>query len=114
MPGKLSMNYRVKTIPNFDKALKRLAKKYASLKLEYISLLDSLEVEPKQGVSLGNNCYKIRLSIASKNKGKSGGARVVTYVLVRDKTVFLLDIFDKSEQENIGGKELLDLIKEIK
>jgi hypothetical protein len=108
------MNYKVKTITHFDKALKRLSKKYASLKQEYIALLDSLEVEPQQGINLGNNCYKIRLSIASKNKGKSGGARVITHILVRGKTVFLLDIFDKSEQDNISDKELLALIKEIK
>ncbi len=114
MPENSSMNYKVKTIPNFDKALKRLVKKYASLKHEYIALLDSLEVQPQQGVNLGNNCYKIRLAIASKNKGKGGGARIVTHILVRDKTVFLLDIFDKSEHENINDKELLALIKEIK
>ena len=114
MPENLSMNYEVKTIPDFDKALKRLVKKYSSLKREYIALLDSLEVEPKQGVKLGNNCYKIRVSIASKKKGKSGGARVITHILIRDKTVFLPDIFDKSEQENIDDKELLALIKEIK
>jgi hypothetical protein len=114
MRGSLSMSYKVKTIPNFDRALKRLSKKYASLKGEYIALLDSLEVEPKQGVNLGNNCYKIRLAIASKNKGKSGGARIITHVLIRDKTVFLLDIFDKSEQDNISDKELVALIKGIK
>lgn len=108
------MNYKVKTIPNFDKALKHLAKKYVSLKLEYIALLDNLEVEPKQGINLGNICYKIRVVIASKNKGKSGGATVITHILIRDKTVFLLDTFDKSEQENIDDKELLALIKEIK
>jgi hypothetical protein len=71
-------------------------------------------VEPKQGVNLGNNCYKIRLAIASKNKGKSGGARIITHVLIRDKTVFLLDIFDKSEQDNISDKELMALIKGFK
>jgi len=113
MPENSLMNYKVKTIPNFDKALKRLAKKYASLKSEYIALLYSLESDPQQGISLGNNCYKIRLAIASKNKGKSGGARVITHVLIRNKTVFLLDIFDKSEQESIRDKELMMLIKEI-
>ena len=113
MQGNLSMNYKVKTIPNFDKALKRLVKKYTSLKKEYIDLLDSLEITPTQGTNLGNNCYKIRIAIASKGKGKSGGARVITYVLVTDKTVFLLDIFDKSEQSNITDKDLLALIKGI-
>jgi len=96
------------------KALKRLVKKYASLKQEYIALLDSLEVEPQQGTNLGNNCYKVRLAIAAKGKGKSGVARVITYILVTDKTVFLLDIFDNSEQDNISDKELLLLIKDIK
>lgn len=58
MPENLSMNYKIKTIPNFDKALKRLVKKYALLKREYIALPDSLEEEPKQGVNLGNTrCY---------------------------------------------------------
>ena len=108
------MNYKLKTIPNFDKALKRLVKKYPSLKAEYIALLDSLEVQPQQGKNLGNNCYKVRLAIASKGKGKRGGARIIIYVLVTDKTVFLLDIFDKSEQDNISDKELLLLINEIK
>jgi len=107
------MSYKIKTIPNFDKALKRLAKKFSSLKAEYIALLDSLEVEPEQGTPLGNNCYKIRLAIASKGKGKSGGTRVIIHVLITDKVVFLLDIYDKSEQPNISDKELGELLKWI-
>jgi mRNA-degrading endonuclease RelE of RelBE toxin-antitoxin system len=104
------MNYRVKTIPNFDKALKRLTKKYPSLKMEYVDLLNSLELNPMQGVLIGTNCYKIRLAIASKGKGKSGGARVITYVILENVTVILLDIFDKSEQDNITDSDLNELI----
>lgn len=107
------MNYKVKTIPKFEKELKRLAKKYHSLKKEYIELVQSLKAHPEQGTSLGNNCYKIRLSIASKQKGKSGGARVITYVQVLETTIYLLTIFDKSEQENILDKELAALLKYI-
>lgn len=114
MPGSLSMNYKVKTIANFDKALKRLAKKYPLLKTEYTALLDSLEANPEQGTAIGNNCFKIRIAIASKGKGKSGGSRVITHVLVEGTTVFLLDIYDKSEQSNISDKELTQLLKEIK
>ena len=69
-------------------------------------LLDSLEVNPKQGIPLGKDCYKIRLAIASKGKGKSGGARVITCVKVVKQTVYLLSIFDKSEFENISDEEL--------
>lgn len=114
MQESLSMNYSIKTISGFDKALKRLAKKYPSLKAEYIFLLDSLEINPKQGTPLGNNCFKIRMSIASKGKGKSGGARVITHILIEGSTVFLLDIYDKSEQSNISDKELEQLLREIK
>ena len=114
MQGTSSMNYKIKTIPNFEKALKRLAKKYPSLKTEYIALIDSLETNPEQGTAIGNNCFKIRMAIASKGKGKSGGARVITYVLVEGATVFLLDMYDKSEQSTITDKELLQLLIEIK
>lgn len=107
------MSYKIKIIPNFEKELKRLAKKYPSLKTEYIDLVNSLKREPKQGKAIGNGCYKIRLAIASKGKGKSGGARVITYVQVVDTSVFLLSIYDKSEKENIPDKELLELLKWI-
>jgi mRNA-degrading endonuclease RelE of RelBE toxin-antitoxin system len=107
------MNYKVKFIPKFEKELKRLAKKYPSLKNEYIFLVQSLKIEPEQGISLGNNCYKIRIAIASKGKGKSGGTRVITYVQVRDELVYLLTIFDKSDKENIPDKELQLLLKWI-
>jgi hypothetical protein len=59
------------------------------------------------------NCYKIRMSITSKGKGKSGGARVITYVVTPDETIFLLSIYDKSEQVSISNKELTDLIESI-
>lgn len=107
------MSYKVRTIPNFDKSLKRLVKKYPSLKIEFIELLDSLEEEPEQGTPIGNHCFKIRIAIASKGKGKSGGARVIIHVVIKDKIVFLLDIYDKSEQANISEKELAELLKMI-
>ena len=107
------MSYKIKAIPKFEKELKRLAKKYPSLKAEYIELVQSLKQEPEQGTPLGNNCYKIRLAIASKGKGKSGGSRVITYVQVLQTTVYLLTIFDKSEKENIPDKELEALLEEI-
>lgn len=107
------MNYNVLTIPPFDKQLKRLARKYPSLKEEYEQLIDSLEFEPGQGTELGNNCFKIRISIASKVKGKSGGARVITTIVVTEKTVYLLSIYDKSEKQSLTNKELKELLKFI-
>ena len=76
------MNYNVSSIPLFDKQAKRLAKKYPSLKCELTELFETLASEPQQGEALGNNFFKIRLAIASKGKGKSGGARIITFIKV--------------------------------
>jgi len=65
------------------------------------------------GTPLGHECYKIRLAIASKGKGKSGGARVITYLQVLKNSIFLLSIYDKSEKENITDKELQEILKNI-
>ncbi len=69
-----------------------MLKKFASLARDIEKLIDSLKVEPKQGTSLGKGCYKIRMAITSKGRGKRGGARVITYVRVVEETVFLLSI----------------------
>jgi hypothetical protein len=107
------MNYNVSTIPLFDKQAKRLAKKYPSLKADLAELFESLANNPQQGVALANNFYKIRLGISSKGKGKSGGARVITYVKVTQTAVFLASIFDKSEKSTITEKELKDIFDVI-
>ena len=107
------MKYNVLTIPPFDRQLKRLAKKFPSLKAEYAALVEGLEENPETGTSLGNNCFKIRLKIASKGRGKSGGARVITHIYIENKTVFLLAIYDKNEQTDISDRELKELLAEI-
>jgi mRNA-degrading endonuclease RelE of RelBE toxin-antitoxin system len=107
------MSYNVLPIPPFDRQLKRLSKKYPSLKQEYFELIESLEENPEQGINLGNNCYKIRVAIQSKGKGKSGGARVITNFVIAEETVYLLSIYDKSDKENLTDKELDDLLKYV-
>lgn len=108
------MSYNISTIPLFDKQAKRLAKKYPSLKKDLEELLKELVINPELGIALGNNFYKIRLAISSKGKGKSGGARVITYVKIIATTVFLTSIYDKSEKESITEKELEEIFKLIR
>ncbi len=107
------MSFNVKTISVFERQAKRLVKKFPSLKKEILELIKELKEEPEKGTSIGHNCYKIRLSIASKGKGKSGGARVITHVVFKDDTVYLLSIYDKSDIENLTDKEILEFIKLI-
>ena len=78
------MSYNVKLADNFKKEAKKLLKKYVSLKKELAELFLELEINPSKGTPLGNNIYKIRLAITSKNKGKSGGARLISFVKVVD------------------------------
>lgn len=107
------MSYSVSSIPLFDKQAKRLAKKYPSLKNDLTSLIEKLTDNPEQGIALGNSFYKIRLGVASKGKGKSGGARVITYVKITQNRVYLTSIYDKSEKSSISDKELIQIFKQI-
>lgn len=70
------------------------------------ALITTLSETPEQGVALGNGFYKIRLSIASKGKGKVRGCQGITYVKVIASTVYLSSIFDKGEKDTIDTKEL--------
>jgi mRNA-degrading endonuclease RelE of RelBE toxin-antitoxin system len=107
------MKFSIKTIPTFSRELKLLARKYHSLRTEFEELLDELEVNPHSGTPIGKDCYKIRLVISSKGKGKSGGARVITCVRVIRNTVYLLAIFDKSDFDNIEEKDLISRLNEL-
>jgi mRNA-degrading endonuclease RelE of RelBE toxin-antitoxin system len=107
------MNFKTEATPNFARELKPLAKKYPSLKKEIRELAKKLQQDPASGIPLGKNCYKIRLGIASKGKGKSGGARIITYVVIDKETVFLVSIYDKSEQGDIDETDLQNILKHL-
>jgi len=105
------MSFSIYATYFFDKELKKLTKKHPSVKNDYKNLVDSLKEEPKQGEPLGKDCYKIRMAISSKAKGKSGGSRVISCVKIIAESVFLLSIFDKGDKESISDKELDRLLK---
>lgn len=105
------MIFNIVVTSSFKKQSKRLAKKYHSLKNDLAILIDLLEKDPKQGSPLGKDCYKIRISITSKSKGKRGSSLVITCVKIINKKVYLLSIFDKSDKENIANKELDNLLR---
>jgi mRNA-degrading endonuclease RelE of RelBE toxin-antitoxin system len=107
------MSFEIEITKRFEKELKKLCKKYTSLKSEYNELIEKLAYDPKTGTALGNNCFKIRISISSKQKGKSGGARVITHFFIEANTVYLLSIYDKSEKSTISQKEINQILKSI-
>lgn len=107
------MSYSIIPTGRFKKEFKRLVKKFPSLKRELQDLGSYLQNNPKAGAPLGKNIFKIRVSIKSKGKGKSGGARVITYVINETSEVYLLTIYDKSEMNNIDDKTLEQIIKSL-
>jgi mRNA-degrading endonuclease RelE of RelBE toxin-antitoxin system len=107
------MNFSVIPSEKFKKEAKRLIKKFPSLKQELTDLNAILEKAPETGTSLGSDTYKIRIAIKSKGKGKSGGARVITYVVTNNKEVYLLTIYDKSEFESVDDKMLKNIIDSL-
>jgi hypothetical protein len=76
-------------------------------------LKETLRANPLTGTPLGNDCFKVRFVITSKGKGKSGGGRLITCVKIVEDTIYLLTMYDKSEQENVTDKELAALLKSL-
>lgn len=112
------MSSKVVVTPNFQREAKKLKKKYHSLKKELNELVESLEKDPLQGTLISENVYKIRLSIKSKGKGKSAGARIITYLHIEEtedneQVVYLISIYDKSDYENISDNFIRQMIDEI-
>ncbi len=98
----------------FINKVKPLSKKFHTLQKSLEQLEADLIKNPYSGSHYGSKIYKVRLADPSKGKGKSGGFRVVTYVVETkpDSTkIFLVTIFDKSEEETIKKPEVLDIIK---
>jgi len=103
------MNYSIATTDDFEQNFKRLFKKYHSLKSDLKGFVKELKDNPTMGDNLGDSIRKVRLAIASKNKGKSGGARIITCNVLIDKTnatIYLLTIYDKGEQTNISVRKI--------
>jgi mRNA-degrading endonuclease RelE of RelBE toxin-antitoxin system len=110
---KVSFDY----LSEFERGAKALRKKYPSFESDYDIFLNELESNPFGGESLGQHTYKNRMAIASKGKGKSGGARVITYNIEKKSEdeilITLMTIYDKSEISNISDAYLRSLVSQI-
>lgn len=108
------MNVKIEPLPTFKREAKRLNKHYASFADDYEKLIAELENNPHLGTDLGGGLRKIRMAITSKGKGKSGGARVISFtvvVAVEETEINLLYIYDKAERSSISKKEIEELLR---
>lgn len=108
------MENRIVTLPIFDARYKRFSKKFPSLNRELLELKKTLLENPKSGILITENTYKIRLASSDKNSGKSGGFRIITYLIDEKEDgieINLMLIYDKSEESSITKSEIIKIIK---
>ena len=106
------MPIKVISTVDFIKDLKDIAKKHKGISSDILKLSKELKKDPTKGTDLGHNVYKIRLAISGTNKGKSGGARVITYVVVSDEVVYLAEIYLKSEHDTVDRDSVIQRLRE--
>lgn len=107
------MPNKIVVCDSFQKQAKKLSKRYKSLPSDIQKIVEKLKLDARLGTPLGGGAYKIRVAISSKNKGKSSGARIISYAYVEKEKVYLIAIYDKSEIDNISDLELKALVREV-
>ena len=103
------MNLTIVPTPQFKKSVKKLFKRYRQIAKDLADLEQELQDDIHAGVELGNGCFKIRLKNSSVPTGKSGGFRVIYFLRTQEK-IYLLEIYSKSDLENIEDKRLIEIL----
>lgn len=108
------MEFEVVLTDHFKRKLKIIAKKHRNILSDVTALVDKLTTDPLLGNDLGRGIYKIRLAITGPSKGKSGGARVITYVKIVASTVVLAEIYLKSDYDTADVDKVLKILTDEK
>lgn len=109
------MPTRVIIIPECNKQIKQLKKKFPLITDEVRDLLDVLEADERPGdliPNIGQTVYKVRLTNKSSQRGKSGGFRAVYYVQLRDK-IYLINVYSKTDQSDISTQRIMDILADL-
>ena len=105
------MNFDIQYSETFKRGAKALAKKYPSLKQDLANFVIELAANPEMGTPLGSNMFKVRMSISSKGRGKSGGARIITCVVYKREQILLAEIYDKADYSTVDEQNILKNLK---
>jgi mRNA-degrading endonuclease RelE of RelBE toxin-antitoxin system len=105
------MSLKIVSLASFSKDVKKLYKRYKQIASDLKELNKELKQNPKAGVSLGSNCFKIRVANSSIPTGKSGGFRVIYYLIDKNEYIYLMAIYSKSELETISDEKIIDILK---
>ena len=92
----------------FKQHVRRLGRRYRSIRIDLQGLLDQLESGKTPGDQLqgvGYPVYKARVKNSDARRGKSGGYRVI-YYLQTEESITMLAMYSKSDQVDIGVETL--------
>ncbi len=106
------MNLKIISLESFNKDAKKLYKKNKKLPLDLKTLNEVLNENPKAGIELSSDLYKIRLENSSSKTGKSGGFRIIYYYIDKNENLYLLKIYSKTETPNIKEEILIKILKD--
>jgi len=106
------MNLNIVSLDAFNKDVKKLYKKYKQISADLKILKKTLLKNPREGVELGNNCFKIRLANSSIPTGKRSGFRIIYYYIDHKNNLFLMAIYSKSELDNISDDKIIEILKD--
>jgi len=105
------MNYKIIPTEYFKQQVRELIKAYPNIKKDLKELTSMLKENPKIGKPLGKKVYKIRLKNTDLSRGKSGGYRVITYVIDEQQKIRILTIYAKPRKANITDKEIMAILQ---
>ena len=110
-----SLPIEIRFTPDFRKQLRKLEKRYRKIKSD----LEPILIQIQMGENIGDRLqgsevevFKVRVRNSDTNRGKSGGYRVI-YWLKLPECVVLLDIYSKSDREDIEINIIQDIIAEF-
>ncbi len=99
--------FNVIITPRFEKDIKYLSKKFRKIDDDVDNVIQQLEIgtllgEVVTGLNLlRDKVYKCRVPNTSDKRGKSGGFRLIYYVVTNDDEIYLLTIYSKTEIEDL-------------
>ena len=110
-----SLPIEIRFTPDFRKQLRKLEKRYRKIKSDLEPILIQIQMgeiigDRLQGIDV--EVFKVRVRNSDTNRGKSGGYRVI-YWLKLPECVVLLDIYSKSDREDIEINIIQDIITEF-
>jgi len=104
------MKFQVIEQELYKKAVKKLSKNYKHIQNDIDDFLNSIDSKEDLGIELKSNVFKVRIKNSNKNRGKSAGYRLISYLKITNDQLHLLYIYDKSKLENLTEKEIDNLI----